>query len=236
MPLTQADVVRAAIALLDEVGLAGLTLRRLAADLGVSAPTLYWHVQHKRELLDLIAEEIVAEVGDRKASPLPGESWWDWLAEQSRLQWRALVAHRDAALVVAGNRPTASSLLRLEETIASLVAAGFQPAEALEHLFALGHYVMGCALEYQAERARQEQVTADAAAAVRMREQVIALPYLSAAFAQRPPAQPAASFDHGLQLLIGGMRMLLAERSRAEPSRTAAASSSTGAWVGQPGR
>src|SRR5215203_3583825 len=75
-------------------GLEALTLRRLATELGVSAPTLYWHVRNKRQLLDLMAEALVARAG-RSSSPAHGQPWWDWLAEQARLQWRVLTPHRD---------------------------------------------------------------------------------------------------------------------------------------------
>jgi len=45
-------VVNTALKLLDEVGLDGLTLRKLAAELGVQAPALYWHFKNKQALLD----------------------------------------------------------------------------------------------------------------------------------------------------------------------------------------
>ncbi|MDF2848837.1 MAG: TetR family transcriptional regulator, partial [Oerskovia sp.] len=53
--LDRERVVRAALALLDEVGLDGLTLRRLAQDLGVKAPALYWHFASKADLLHEMA-------------------------------------------------------------------------------------------------------------------------------------------------------------------------------------
>ena len=71
MALTQEQVVGAAVDLLAEVGLEALTLRRLATELGVSAPTLYWHVRNKRKLLDHIAEALV-EVAGRPPPPRPG--------------------------------------------------------------------------------------------------------------------------------------------------------------------
>jgi AcrR family transcriptional regulator len=128
--LTQEQVVERAVELMAEAGLEALTLRRLATELGVSAPTLYWHVRNKRQLLDLMAEALVARAG-RSSSPAHGQPWWDWLAEQARLQWRVLTAHRDAALVIAGNRPTETSLPGIEQILASLVAVGFPPDEAL---------------------------------------------------------------------------------------------------------
>ena len=92
----------------------------------MSAPTLYWHVRNKRELLDLMAEALVAQAG-RATSPAPGQPWWEWLAERARLQFRALISHRDAALVVAGNRPTETRLPDIEEMLDSLVAVAFPP-------------------------------------------------------------------------------------------------------------
>ena len=53
--LDREHVVRVALRLLDEAGLDGLTLRRLAAELDVKAPALYWHFANKQDLLDHMA-------------------------------------------------------------------------------------------------------------------------------------------------------------------------------------
>src|SRR5262249_44124972 len=58
--LDQRQIVQAALGLLDEVGFDGLTMRSLAARLGIKAASLYWHVHSKQELLGLLAEEICA--------------------------------------------------------------------------------------------------------------------------------------------------------------------------------
>src|SRR3954453_5093739 len=77
VPTTRNDVVRAAIEVLDDEGLAGLTLRGVAARLGVSAPTLYWHVRDKRHLLDLVADQVLADLPEAHREPRPGEAVWD---------------------------------------------------------------------------------------------------------------------------------------------------------------
>jgi TetR/AcrR family tetracycline transcriptional repressor len=187
-----------------EAGLEALTLRRLAAELGVSAPTLYWHVRNKRELLDLMAEALVARAG-RTSSPAPGQPWEEWLAERARLQFKALVSHRDAALVVAGNRPTEATLPDIEGVLGSLAAVGFPAAEALRVVLSIGNYVIGCAVERQAEEARGADPERDA----RLLELAAELPNLRAAMAalDRPgPAAGDASFEYGLALLISGAR------------------------------
>jgi TetR/AcrR family transcriptional regulator, tetracycline repressor protein len=209
MALTQEQVVKRAVELMAEAGLEALTLRRLATDLGVSAPTLYWHVRNKRQLLDLMAEALVAQAG-RSTSPAPGQPWWEWLAERARRQWRALTSHRDAALVVAGNRPTETALPGIEQILASLVAVGFPPGEALRTIVSIGNYVIGCAVEHQAEAAREPDPERDA----RLLEQAEGLPNLRAAIAavDRPgPAAGDAGFEHGLALLIAGARARHAE-------------------------
>ncbi len=54
-------VIRAALDLLNEVGVDGLTTRKLAERLGVQQPALYWHFRNKRALLDALAEAMLAE-------------------------------------------------------------------------------------------------------------------------------------------------------------------------------
>jgi TetR/AcrR family transcriptional regulator, tetracycline repressor protein len=209
MALTQQQVVRRAVDLMAEVGLEALTLRRLATELGVSAPTLYWHVRNKRQLLDLMAEALVERAG-RSTAPAPGQPWWDWLAEEARLMWRALTSHRDAALVVAGNRPTDTALPDIEQVMASLVTVGFPPAEALRMILSISNYVIGCAVERQAEAARDQDPERD----VRLLQQAGDLPYLRAALAglHGPgPSADDAGFEYGLALLIGGARAHHAE-------------------------
>jgi TetR/AcrR family tetracycline transcriptional repressor len=77
--LDRKRVVDEAVALLDANGLDHVTLRKLAARLGVQAPTLYWHIPNKAALITAIAEEIL--------TPLPataiheGQRWQDWLLD-----------------------------------------------------------------------------------------------------------------------------------------------------------
>jgi TetR/AcrR family tetracycline transcriptional repressor len=217
MALTQQQVVKRAVDLMAEAGLEALTLRRLATELGVSAPTLYWHVRNKRELLDLMAEALVAQSG-RSTCPARGQPWWEWLAERARLQFRALISHRDAALVVAGNRPTEATLPDVEEVLGSLVAVGFPAPEALRVILSIGNYVIGCAVERQAEEARSADPQRDA----RLLEQVEALPTLRAAVAGLDGAGPSAGdagFEYGLGLLLDGARARHAALLSAPPGR-----------------
>nr|BFE78795.1 hypothetical protein GCM10020093_013960 [Planobispora longispora] len=75
--LTRQIIVDAALRLLDEAGLEGLTVRRLAAELGVQSPALYWHFRTKQELLNGMAGVIVLSAGmGPRVKANPGRTGW----------------------------------------------------------------------------------------------------------------------------------------------------------------
>ena len=220
MTVTRDDVIHTAIQLLQEVGLDGLTLRKLAIELGISAPTLYWHVKDKRELLDLMSEEMV-RTARAKMPPFPENLPWDEkIAEGMRRQYQAIIAWRDGARVVAGNRPTEAALPQIEQFLKMWVEAGFPPNEALAYVLTFGDFVTGCALEHQAEIERRSSRLTETTA--ELWKQLAAYPTLHAASLTRggSKAGPRSSnFERGLALLMSGLRLrhaeLLAEKQRA---------------------
>ena len=64
LPLSRERVLRAAIKIADSSGLESLTMRRLAEEFGAEAMSLYYHVASKQNLLDGIADAVVAEIND----------------------------------------------------------------------------------------------------------------------------------------------------------------------------
>ena len=125
--LDQAQVVRAALDLLDEVGLDELTMRRLAERLGVKAASLYRHVRDKEELLVLLADEISAEIPFVSAKA----SWREQLSVMAWNVRRGLLAHRDAARVLALTPPFGPRRLKhIEEVLRILRSAGLSAADA----------------------------------------------------------------------------------------------------------
>jgi len=207
VPITRNDVVRTAIEVIDDEGLAGLTLRGVAARLGVSAPTLYWHVKDKRHLLDLVAEQVLAEVPESTRGPREGESVWEWLAESTRVRRALLLAHRDSVQVVAGNRPTDEALPGIERTLSALVAAGLEPPEAVRVLTALGSFLLGDALETQAAREREPEEHPPTDLAER---------YPTLAAAARSVGDDDERFEEGLGLFLDGLRARVEQRAGRE--------------------
>ncbi|MGY1623706.1 TetR/AcrR family transcriptional regulator C-terminal domain-containing protein [Geodermatophilus sp. SYSU D00965] len=209
-PVTREAVVDAALALLAEGGLEAVSFRRIAARLGVSGPTLYWHVDNKRQLMDLMAEELVRRSGRAYAGPAEGQPWWEWLREDARRVFAALTSTRDAPRVLAGNRPSPDSLPGIERVLGALVDAGMTPGQAQQTLFAIGAYVIGSAIEWQAEAERgrsQPLPDADDEDLNALRADLLSdQPVLLAAISELLDRPHSAAFEFGLDLMLDGLR------------------------------
>jgi TetR/AcrR family tetracycline transcriptional repressor len=209
-PVTRDAIVAAALALLAENGLDGVSFRRIAARLGVSGPTLYWHVENKRQLMDLMAEELVRRTGRAYEGPEPDQPWWEWLRADAHRMFDALIATRDAPRVLAGNRPSPDAFPSIERVLGVLVDAGMTPGEAQQTLFTIGAYVIGSATEWQAEAERTSaQALPDPADEKlnALRAEVLSeQPLLLAAMAERLGRSHSSAFEFGLDLLVDGLR------------------------------
>ena len=210
-PVSRDAVVRVALELLTEGGLEAVSFRRIATRLGVSAPTLYWHVENKRQLMDLMAEEVLRRDDRSYAGPADGQPWWEWLRADALRMFETLIGTRDAPRVVAGNRPSAESFAGIERVLGVLVAAGLTPGEAQQALFALGAYVIGSATEWQAEAEREAAQPLpdpdDAEHLDARRAEVLAdQPVMAAAIQELLHRPHTAAFEFGLDLLVEGLR------------------------------
>jgi TetR/AcrR family tetracycline transcriptional repressor len=197
MALDRETVLDTALRLIEEVGLDGLSLRRLAKELGVQAPALYWHFASKKDLLDHLVAA-ANERAERGATglPLPGQSWDEWLAEGMRIRRRSMLAHRDGARLASGNRPTPDSWPRIERTLGVLVDAGFDPKDAIRAVLVLGHYVSGFVLDEQGDAEREGDEPPDLDPAE--------FPILAAGAVVALDRDTL--FEYGLQRLLDGMR------------------------------
>jgi AcrR family transcriptional regulator len=121
-------IVDTAIGIADDGGLEAVTLRRVAARLGVTPMALYRHVEDKDGLLDQMADRLYAELAPAGVAT----DWWDGIAELARSTRRVLLAHPWAAPLFA--RPLAGpSSHAVDELLrASLMQGGFSAAEARE--------------------------------------------------------------------------------------------------------
>ena len=146
--LNRESVIDAALELLNETGIDGLTTRKLAQKLGIEQPTLYWHVKNKRALLDALAVEILARHHDYSL-PAAGESWQSFLRNNAMSFRRALLRYRDGAKVHLGTRPDEKQYDTVETQLRFMTENGFSLRDGLYAISAVSHFTLGAVLEQQ---------------------------------------------------------------------------------------
>jgi TetR/AcrR family tetracycline transcriptional repressor len=130
------DVARAALRILDDDGLADLTMRRLATRLDVQPSALYWHFPNKQTLL--------AELSDRIVGQAPSLLRGGGVAAEARALRDALLAYRDGAEVVSSTLALGlGASTALDRLTAAVVAEGFSPEVANRTATTLLHFVLG---------------------------------------------------------------------------------------------
>ncbi len=123
--LNRDTVIEAALAMLDTVGVDGLSMRALADRLGVKAASLYWHLRDKDQLLELVAESVL----DRVVVPESQSGWRPRVTAVCDELARYLKQHKGAATVVLSS-PAAVQRSRLVRDLSGvLAAAGLADAE-----------------------------------------------------------------------------------------------------------
>lgn len=204
-------IARTGLQLLDEHGLDGLSMRLLAGALGVQAPTLYWHVKNKRELLDVMADVIAADIHDRMRPRRPGETAHTWLADVARAIRAALLAYRDGARVFVGSA-TPSARPANEMALRELRADGFGLDAAARAVMTLLHYVTGSTIEEQARTGVDYEDNPYRSAYLLNAEQFpLGAQVRHVLF--NPDAD--ASFEAGLAIVLAGISVTLGPRADA---------------------
>jgi TetR/AcrR family tetracycline transcriptional repressor len=156
MSLDRTAIVDAALALLEREGVDGLSTRKLAAELGIRGPSLYWHFKSKRELLDHMAERMFREA--LAPPPDPTASNFDrraWLEAGTRGMRRVALARRDGAHVLAGARPATEAGQRVYGAmLATMMRTGLDRADSSAVLQVLGRFAVGWVLYEQSADGR----------------------------------------------------------------------------------
>ena len=162
--LSRRQVLAAARRIADAEGVDRLTMRRLAAELGVMPNALYTYVPDKEALLDALLDDLLADVDP--GDPAAEEDWRDGLVGVMDASRRLLLAHPQLAPVFLARPALGPNAARLGEiTLALLRRGGVEGERAVEALRVLLIYSLGFAA-FQAPRlqtdspARTEQVEA----------------------------------------------------------------------------
>jgi TetR/AcrR family tetracycline transcriptional repressor len=216
--LTRQRVVAEALTVIAKDGAQALTMRSLAARLGVVPGALYHHVRNKEQLQDLLLDGVLAEV-DLHTDPSLG--WPEQLKLLTHRLHAVLERHPGVAAILKTRDPLGPHSLALAEAfLAPLQAAGFGDREAGLAFFLLLDYTVGFAVSSPATSVNEQRVR-DPAIRTQLHEFFRSLP------SDRFPALVALGehvwvdnrdqrFTAGLQVLVDGL-----EHARRSPHRPA---------------
>jgi AcrR family transcriptional regulator len=199
---TRADVVETALSILDEFGLADLSMRRLAGVLDVQPSALYWHVPNKQTLLALVSDQIIERAAFVNRADFTTDGQLDWkaltLAESIAIR-DALLAFRDGAEVVSS---TLALGLGAEGALARIRAgideARFEPEVARVAADSILFLVLGQVWH------EQQRMQADSLGVV-----AAAVESKPSDATSRVLPQQSDSFEFGIQLILDGLEKKL---------------------------
>ncbi|EME96325.1 TetR family transcriptional regulator [Streptomyces mobaraensis NBRC 13819 = DSM 40847] len=206
-------MVSTALELLNDVGLEGLTLRRIGKELDVQAPALYWHFKNKQDLLDAMATEMLRRMTalQEVEGGFAPATWQEMLAGSHRALRRVLLTYRDGAKVYSGTRFTDTSYaVPMERYLASLVGAGFTPGEAARAYYTVYCFTIGYVIEEQSAADDPERGVKGIDVTERA-ERLAEFP-LAAAAGPELFGDADAGFEAGLAAIVAG---IAATRGRA---------------------
>ncbi len=185
MQLHKRDVVDAATALLDNYGIADLTMRRLARELDVSPGALYWHFANKQQLLGAVADRILQTA----RADVPAGGWRTRVEVIGARLRDALLSHTDGAELVSASFAAGQSRAAVEfvSRLADAAGeAGVAPEQADLAARTVVYYVLGFTAD------EQSRLQWDAAGALAEEQSVLS-------------TDASGRFAFGLRLLIDGI-------------------------------
>ncbi|MBI4261258.1 MAG: TetR/AcrR family transcriptional regulator [Actinobacteria bacterium] len=206
-PLSRERIVTAALALADREGLDALTMRRLAADLGVAPMAPYTHVRSKEELLSAMFDAVI---GSMDLPEGDGGDWSEELRSLGRSFRRAMLAHPGAVPLCVNEPPMGPRALRAAEvTFSVLRRAGFADRDIVRAFFTVVTYAMGflvvevaqtrnCPPEEREEMERQRKLQFESLPLDEFPNVVALAPWLG-----HLPVEE--QFEYGLDRLIAGL-------------------------------
>jgi AcrR family transcriptional regulator len=144
VPLSKERVLGAAVALADAQGVEGLSMRKLAQELGVVPMALYKHVANKDELLDAMVDVVVGEIDP----PAGGTDWKTAMRRRVLSARGALLRHPWASRVMESRAsPTPAVLAYMDSMIGMLRAGGFSIDLTHHAMHAMGSRLLGFSQE-----------------------------------------------------------------------------------------
>ena len=191
-------------------------MRKLAAELGIEAMSLYYHVKSKDDLLDGMLDVVHSEF----STPRAGDEWRPAMRARAESTRTVLARHPWAISIKARTSPGPATLGHLDSVIGCLRAAGFSMPMVGHAISILDSYVQGFA---QQEASLPLDPSGDISAAtedIMAQQQAMAETFPDlAAMAVELILQPGYAygneFDFGLRLILDGIEAAFAAESTA---------------------
>ena len=155
--LSQAEIVDAGIAVADAEGAAAISMRRIAQVLQAGTMSLYWHVDNKEHLLDLMLDTVLGET----EVPDAGGDWRSTLRAIAFSERALLHRHRWVMDFIGGRPPLGPHVIaNLERSLTALDSLQLDTATAMNVLMTVNTYVMGAVLREMRELRAQRDLEA----------------------------------------------------------------------------
>lgn len=202
--LTRAQVVDAAVTLIDRDGLDAFSLRRLAGEIGCDPMSIYNHLANKDEILDAVVESVMAELAGRLGEPA---ATWQEQIRQTAYAFRSVsLEHPQVAVLMLTRRVlTDTPLELLREAIRPGIDAGLPALDALYALRSFTAMLTGSILRELGSGLSFGAADADHVAP--LVERIVAAddPVLSPIAHDIADIDHAELFDFSIDLLIAGL-------------------------------
>ncbi|MGV0585390.1 TetR/AcrR family transcriptional regulator C-terminal domain-containing protein [Mycobacteroides chelonae] len=198
-PLNRYDLVRRATAILDDYGIADLTMRRLARELDIAPSALYWHFANKQQLLGAVADHVLVPLAETDCRDVPWQQRIEFLCAALR---DALLSHKDGAELVSASfasGQTSHMITVVNRLAEAAVTSGLGAVPAALAARSIVYYVLG----YVADE--QSRLQWDSAGALQDGQSLLA--------DGAGLTDPTAQFGFGVRLLVDGIGQLARQSS-----------------------
>ncbi len=204
-PLSRERVLRGAVAVADAGGIAALTIRSLATELGVKPMSVYHHVANKEEILDGIVDIVFSEI----ELPEPGGDWREEMRRRAGSAREALRRHPWAiGLLESRTNPGPATLHHHDAVIGALRAAGFSVVMTAHAYALIDAYVYGFALSEASLPINGPEPVPEVAEQMMAQYSPDDYPHLiefTTEHVMRPGYDYGKEFEYGLDVILDGL-------------------------------
>ncbi len=153
--LSREQIIRVALALADAEGIDAISIRRIAARLEVSAMALYWYIERKEDVFDLIIDAVYGEV----PVPLPVSADWRSHLQEIAVQTRAMMHRHPWFASLIGHRAVLgpNALKQTDDLLGIVSQLGFDMTTSMSILALFNAYIVGFVLGEMGEAEAQRR-------------------------------------------------------------------------------